>query len=507
MKTKKSILNFILLTIGILILINILSDSYFFRLDFTADKRYTLSKASENILSSLKQPITVKAFFSENLPPDFAKTKRDFQELLVEYANRSKGKVVYEFINPNEKEELETQATQAGIRPVMISVREKDQMKQQKAYLGAELKMGERTEAIPFMQPGAAMEYALSSSIKKLSVADKPVIGLLQGHGEAEIKAMKQAENALSVMYNIEPITLSDTGAIPDRIKTIAVIDPKDTFPQSHLNHIDEFLSKGKNVFIAYSIENANLSNGSSTKNHSGLESWLAAKKIIIEDEFAVDASCGSINVQQQQGGFAFTSQVQFPYFPLINKFEDNPVSKGLEQIFLRFPSPLKYTGDSSLHFSPIIKTSPKSGTTHPPLVFNIQKQWNNNDFSMPGITLAGSFSGKLAGQSLSKMVVVANGDFAVNGEGQQAVQQLPPDNINLLVNAIDWLSDDTGLIELRTKGVTARPLDVTEDGTKAFYKYFNFLLPILLIIAYGFIRMQMKRRLREKRMDEDYYE
>ena len=64
-------------------------------------------------------------------------------------------------------------------------------------------------------------------------------------------------------------------------------------------------------------------------------------------------------------------------------------------------------------------------------------------------------------------MVVFSDGDFAVNGEGQGA-QQLQPDNVNLMSNAIDWLSDDTGLISLRTKGVTSRPLDAQlEDGTK----------------------------------------
>src|ERR1041385_7798002 len=182
MRSRKSLLNFILLTIGILVLVNILSDSYFFRFDFTADGRYTLSNATKDILKAVKQPITVKAFFSENLPPDIAKTKRDFRDLLIEYANRSKGKVVYSFINPNEKEELEQQAAQSGVQPVMINVRDKDQMKQQKAYLGAVVQMGERSEVIPFMQPGAAMEYALSSNIKKLSVTQKPIVGILQGH-------------------------------------------------------------------------------------------------------------------------------------------------------------------------------------------------------------------------------------------------------------------------------------------------------------------------------------
>lgn len=91
-------------------------------------------------------------------------------------------------------------------------------------------------------------------------------------------------------------------------------------------------------------------------------------------------------------------------------------------------------------------------------------------------------------------MVVFSDGDFAVNGEGQQA-QQLQPDNVNLMTNAIDWLSDDTGLIELRTKGVTARPLDAQlEDSTKTLVKYANFLIPIAAIILFGFARFQYKK-------------
>lgn len=505
MKNKKSLFKFLILTLGIIILLNILSDSFFFRLDFTADKRYTLSKATTDILSSVKSPVTVKAYFSENLPPDIAKTKRDFKDLLIEYSSRSKGKVVYTFINPNEKEEAEQEAAQSGVQPVMINVRDKDQMKQQKAYLGAVIQMGERTEVIPFMQPGAAMEYALSSSIKKLSVTEKSVVGILQGHGEPSGRAIQQAQNGLAVMYNVEEVSLNDTTLISDRIKTLAIIDPKDSFPQTHLQQLDQFLAMGKNLFIAYNRETADLSKATGNSRHTGLEDWLASKKIQIADQFVVDATCGNINVMQQQGGFQFNTQIQFPYFPLINKFDEHPVTKGLEQVILRFPSPLTYTGDSTVKYMPILKTSPKAGLEQSPTFFNVQKQWTLNDFPMQNIVLGAAFSGKITGSANSKMVVIANGDFAVNGEGQGAMQQLPPDNVNLLVNAVDWLSDESGLIELRTKGVTSRPLDIIEDGPKAFYKYLNFLLPIFIIVAYGFVRAQIKRSQKMKRMEEDY--
>ncbi len=504
MKTKKALYRFLLLLAGIIILVNIASDSYFFRLDFTSDKRYTLSNATLTILKSIKEPITVKAYFSENLPPDIAKTKRDFKELLIEYANRSKGKIVYEFINPNEKEELEKQAAQAGVQPVMINVREKDQVKQQKAYLGAQLQMGDRTDAIPFMQPGAAMEYSLSSSIKKLSVVDKPVVGILQGHGEPSMQAIQQVQNALSVLYSVQPVKLNDSSAIPDNIKTLLIIDPKDSFPESHLRHLDEFVGAGKNVFITYNRENTDLNKASGSPRHTGLESWLIKHHIEIEDKFIVDASCGAVSVRQQQGQFAFNTQLQFPYFLLIHKFDEHPITKGLSQVILRFPSPLHYTGDSSVRFIPIVKSSNKAGVQQSPLYFNLQKQWTDADFTMHNITIGAALSGNINGKSPSKMVVIANGDFAVNGEGQQ-MQQLQPDNLNLFVNSVDWLSDESGLTELRTKGVTSRPLDAAEDGTRTFYKYLNFLLPVLLIVAYGMIRMQRKRIQRVKRMEESY--
>ncbi|HMI65273.1 MAG TPA: hypothetical protein VK517_04520, partial [Cyclobacteriaceae bacterium] len=110
------------------------------------------------------------------------------------------------------------------------------------------------------------------------------------------------------------------------------------------------------------------------------------------------------------------------------------------------------------------------------------------------------------SGDTPSKLVVIGDGDFAVSGS-QQRQQRRPADNINLLSNSIDWLSDDTGLISLRTKGATSRPLDQLQDSTKAILKYSNFLLPIFLAIGYGLVRMQQNRMKRLKRMSENYEE
>ena len=501
MRTKKSYYSSIILIIGIVLLVNILSSDFFARLDLTENSRYTLSRASEDIVSNLLEPVTVKAYFSENLPPNIAQTKQDFKDLLVEYSNLSRGNLVYEFVNPNEDPTIEQEATQQGISPVMINVREKDQVKQQKAYMGAVIQMGEQRDVIPFMQPGEAMEYALTTSIKKISVVDKPSVALLHGHGEPSTYQMQQVGQSLNVLYNFEDFTLTDTTDIPTRFNTLAIVAPTDTFPESHLAKIDGFLSKGGNLLIAVNRVDGDLQQAFGSSKFTGLETWLESKGVRVENNFLIDASCAAVSVQQQQGPFRFNSQISFPFLPILNKFEDHSITQGLEAVVLPFASPLTFVGDSTMNFTPIVLSSDNSGTVNAPTYFDIQKKWTEDDFNKSNQTVAATieYTGK------GKMVVIGDGDFAINTKEGGQPQNLQSDNVSLFVNAMDWLSDDTGLIELRTKGVTSRPIEQLEDSTKFMLKYGNFLLPIILVIIYGLVRVQINRSVRIKRMQENY--
>jgi len=506
MLTRKKVQTSILLIIGILLLINFLASRFFFRLDYTEDQRYSLSSATKNILNELNEPVTISAYFSEDLPPDIEKVQQDFRDLLVEYSSSSGGLIVYEFINPSVDQESEMKAQQGGVQPIMINVRERDQMKQQRAYLGAVLQMGDRKEVIPFIQPGAAMEYALSTNIKKLSVKNKPAIALLQGHGEATLSSIPQLNNQLSILYSIEPIEFSDTTGVPSKYKTLVVIAPKDTVSELHFSYLDEFLNRGGRLLLALNTVEGNLSNGMGEKVYTGFENWLKQKGIEVEDNFVIDANCSNVMVRQQQGYFVMNTPVKFPYLPVITNFTKHPITEGLESVVLPFASPIKMTStDTSVIIFPLAVTSEKSGVQNAPLYFDVMKQWSASDFTLASLPISVLAEGKVPGSSGFKIIVFSDGDFVVNGEGQGA-QQLGEDNISLMSNAIDWLSDDTGLIELRTKGVTSRPLDPSlEDSTKTMLKYLNFLLPILLVILYGAFRFQFKRKIRNELMATDY--
>ena len=500
MKSKKNITIFILLVIGVIVLVNYLSNQFFFRLDFTEDKRFTLSQATKDILKNLDEPVTITAYFSSNLPPQLEQVKRDFRDMLTEYSNRSKGMVAYEFIDPLKDDQAKNQAARAGISQMQVQVQEKDQIKAQIAFMGANIQLGEENEAIPMISSTSGLEYKLSSSIKKLSVSEKPVVGFVQGHGEATLGQIWEAKQALDVLHKTELVNLSDSLLNLDNYSTLAIIGPKDSLSNDEIAKLDIFLNRGGRLFIAINRTDADLTKEQySHAVNTGLESWLAAKGIDVNTNVVIDMNCQQGWIQPQPN---YYMQVTIPYFIIVQNFADHPISSGLEQVTINFGSSLNFAGDSLIKYTPLVMSSENSGTQPAESYINIMQQWSDTDFPLSNLTLAGAFEGRFKGSAPTKMVVVADGEFA---EAVNQQQQVNPDNVNLLVNSIDWLSDDTGLVELRTRGATARPLDELDESKRTFLKYLNFLLPVLLALIYGIFRFQRNRIIRLKRMEADY--
>lgn len=500
----KSIIYKTLIFITGFVLLNFAAHLYFIRLDFTADKAYTLSKSTKDILKALKDPVTITAYFSTDVPPELVKARRDFNDLLVEYANLSNNKVKFEFVDPTGKEEMEQKAMQAGIRPVLLNTSDKDQVRQQRAFIGAVVQSGSKSEAIPLIQPGAAMEYALSTSILKLTVSRKPVIGFLQGQGQPSLGAFQQVYSELGVMYQIDPVYLNDTSYVLHKYKTLAIVAPSDTVKEVYLSQLDRYLAEGGNLLIALNRVEGNLAQSTGVSLKTGFETWLERKGIIVEENFVTDALCGVISVQEPVMGFLLTRQMEFHYFPVLKTFSKHPVTEGLEAIIMSFASTVDFRGDTSLRYTPLVLTSDMAATHPAPVQFDLNKEWTEKDFPSGNLVVAAAITGDFGGSKPGKMIVIGDGDFAVNGEGRQA-HQVNPDNANFFVNAIDWLSDDTGIIQLRTKGITMRPLDQISDSSRLLIKIMNFALPVLLIIGYGVWRMHRNRLLRIKRMDEGF--
>lgn len=486
--------------IGIILMVNLLSRDFFVRMDVTKDKTYTLSKATKTILKDLDEPITVTAYFTKGLPPQYGKTLTDFEDLLKEYSTRSGGMVNYEFLNPNESEELEQQALQNGIQPLLINAREKDEVVQKKAFMGATINQGEQSDLIPFISPGSPMEYNLTTSIKKVSVAEKPSIGIIQGHGEPQFSQIGQLYQSLSILYDIEEVKLD--AAIPSRHRTVILLNPVDSIGNEEFRIIDQYLESGGKLSIAFNAVQGNFQTVQGEAVNNGVVDWLATKGINVTNGFVLDASCGSIGVQQKQGFFTVNTQVEFPYFPRITSFPEHPITQGIDQIVFPFASPINFTGDSTFRYTPIVTTSVKSAIQNLPVYFDVQRQWTSSDFPLGATTIGAVIEGDFGNNgNNSQMVLFTDGDFPI----AEGASNANADNFNLLVNAIDWLSDDTGLIDLRTKGVASRPIEDMEDGKKNTLKWLNFLLPLVLVLGFGLYRNRRNKMIRNRRMQESY--
>jgi len=492
----------ILLIIGILVLINLLSKRFFLRFDLTEDQEFTLSQATEDILGELTEPITISAYFSSNMPQQIDKIKTDFENMLFEYSALSNGMIDFEIIDP-ETEEIQQEAIQNGIQPLMINVREKDQSKQQKVFSGAVVQAGEVKEILPVLVSGAGMEYALTTAVKKLAVLEKPSIGIVQGHGEPSLSDLQQVYQSLSILYAVENVDLETETEISSRFRAVAIIAPKDSIPPSHVEKLEEYYTKGGKIMLSLNRVNGDLQTAQGTEIVTGLENWLQTKGIDIEGSFLIDATCGSVTVQQRQGPFMMNTPINFPFLPLISKFADHPITKGLEQIIMPFASPIRFMGNNSATFTPIAFSSSQAGIIKPPTYFDVQRKWTAADLPSADLVVGGVLENNTTG---GKLVVFGDGDYAT--AGQQGGQR--SDNSSLMVNSIDWLSDDTGLIALRTKGVASRPIDSEylgdeNAGKRDMIKYLNFGLPIVLVLLYALFRSNRQRNLRMQRMQEKY--
>lgn len=498
MMKKSTILTQLLIVIAIIVVANLISRNLYFRLDFTEDQRYTLSKATKDILQDLDEVITVKAYFTENLPAQLAFVQSDLRDQLVEYEDLAGGNLIFEFINPSESEELKQEAIQSGVAPLSITVVENDQQQQIQAFLGVALKSGDQTEAIPVVQPNGGLEYDLTMAIKKLAIQDKPKVGMISGYGAPSLNAYPQLLEQLSVLYDVEEFSIADTFSIPTFYRGLIWIAPKDTIAPIEFSKLDQYLNQGGKLFLSYSSVSGDLQQGSlQPAPDIGIKSWVAKKGLIYGNDFVIDQNCLPVTVQQRQGFMTINSQVNVPLLPRISNFEDHPITEGLEQILLPFVNAFTINpADTSVRINPLIFTSAKSGTIPAPGVVDIQRRWTAADFPLQEQILASSIEGLGVGNGA--MVVIGNADFIFNGEGQQA-QRVNPDNLNFANNAIDWLADDTGLIALRTKAITARTLDKIEDSTKNLLKYGNVFVPILLILVYAFVRKQLRNRKKQK--------
>ena len=492
-----------LLIVVALVLVNMVGQRFKFRVDLTADQRYSLSPATLSLLNELPEAVTITAWFTEKMPPDLAVARQDFKDLLVEYANRSNGNVVFEFIDPNSSEPLIKKAQEAGIQPLLATTRTQDRMENLQVYMGCTVQMGERSTVIPAIQQGSALEWAVSSAIKEVSALEKPLVGIVQMHGEASMGELNQLVQNLNVTYSVQATAIYDQVPINDGFAALVFVGPRDSIPPMQLDRLDDFLAKGKGVVIAYDPVRSDLgSSPVATVVRTNLEPWLERHGLRVDPFIVVDQKCNQVQVMQQVGSMSRPVAINFPYFPVIDNFADHPVTQGVDVVTFQFCAPITPVDpDSSLTYSPILVTSAQSGTLPSPHVIDIRKQWAQADFLAGPQTVGAEVSGRFGnGAEQGRLILFTNGGFCVSGSSERPVQ-LPPGNLDVVVNAVDRVSGQNALAGLRGKEVTYRPIDQLSDAMRTLLKWLDLLLPVLLVVSAGIARRAWRRAQRTRRM------
>jgi gliding-associated putative ABC transporter substrate-binding component GldG len=519
MNTKKTqSLIRVLLVFGILVLINFISIRIFSRLDLTKAGVYTLSDASKNLVRNLDDRITVKAYFTEELPAPYNNNRRAVLDILNDYKAYSKGNLQFEFVNP-EGEKNEQEAQQAGVPPVEVQVVKEDKFEIKRAYLGLIMMYEDKKEILPVVQNLSSLEYDISAAIKRLTTQTKKRIGYTTGHQETELTALRRANQDISTQYDIVPVDLSSNEAtIPQDLAALLIIAPQTKFSDTAKYQIDQYIMRGGKVAFLLNKMNASLQARSQYERpfaqpmNLGLEDMLENYGIRINGDLVRDRQCANITIVQQQGAFQMQSQIPFPYLlNAVNVDRTNPIVKDLQGLIFFFVSSLDTTlaANKGLKAEVLVRSSKYSGRQNGFMMIDPYRRYTQDEmqseFAESDIPLAavvsGSFKSYFDGKALvpqatkspdTRIIVVGDGDFMKDDFASNR------GNSTFFTNIVDYLADDAGLITIRSKNVTPPPLEQISDGTKKLIKYGDLFLPPLLVIGYGLLRW--RRRVTLKR-------
>ncbi|MEW5701133.1 MAG: GldG family protein [Candidatus Zixiibacteriota bacterium] len=503
------------LVIASVIALNLIGVFVFARFDLTDAKLYSLSEASRRLAESLDDPIVVKLYFSDDLPAPYNANARYLKDQLAEYRVYSGGNLRYEFIDPM-KTDREREAQALGIPPMQVNAYEKDKIELKKVYMGVAFLYEDKREVIPVVQSTRNLEYEISSAIQKVTAKTLPTIGFLTGHGETDLASqMQMVSQALSQLYDVEPVTIPAGEAIDPKVATLIICGPTDSVGAWDRYAIDQFIMRGGKLAAFYDPVAADLQQQTAVDRQTNWPEFLAHYGIRFQPGLVIDARCGQIAIMQQQGFIRYQNVVDFPYLPQVVHFNpDNLIGKDLEGVTFPFVSALDSTLADSMGFSfvPICWSSDHSGVRRSPYYVSPMQKFDKPDFDRAGMILAAAITGSFAtafpqgpppdagadptkipaplrAATDGRMVVVGDADFC-NDQGSRSAS-----NLAFLLNIVDWLTKEGGLISIRSREVTSRPLAEVSEGTRSLVKYANVFGPPLLVVLVGVWRWQSRRR------------
>ena len=545
--SKRSTGDLLLLTNGIalIILLNILGTHYFFRLDLTEEKRYSIKEPTKDLLRNLEDVVYVEVFLEGELNPAFKRLRNSIEETLTEFQIYSDHKIQFTFTDPSaamsqkSRNEFMTGLASKGIQALPV-IESKDGERSEKIIFpgalissagfeaGVMLFKGNRTLGSQEVlnQSIEGIEFELANAIYKISNTNRKRIGMVKGHGELDSLEIASFNNTLLDQYDVFDVNINSKPTI-ENYDALVIAKPRLKFTESEKYKLDQYLMNGGKLLFLLDRLDA-VMDSASRENYFAfpydlrLDDQLFKYGVRINADLVQDRNASKYPiVTSVVNNRPQIMQMDWLFFPVINQYADHPITRNLDATLTKFISSIDTVKATGIRKTPLLFSSDYSRKVVAPVKISandLRKNVNPEKFSEGKIPVAYLLEGEFASlykkrfipegieekafkevSKPTKIIVVADGDVVrndVNPRNSQP-QQLGFDpltqytfaNEDLLRNMMAYLTDENGLIKARNKEVMIRPLDKEKiRNNRTYWQSINLILPLIVVLLLGLL-------------------
>ena len=552
--SKRSTGDLLLLTNGIalIILLNILGTHYFFRLDLTEEKRYSIKEPTKDLLRNLEDVVYVEVFLEGELNPAFKRLRNSIEETLTEFQIYSDHKIQFTFTDPSaamsqkSRNEFMTGLASKGIQALPV-IESKDGERSEKIIFpgalissagfeaGVMLFKGNRTLGSQEVlnQSIEGIEFELANAIYKISNTNRKRIGMVKGHGELDSLDIASFNNTLLDQYDVFDVNINSKPTI-ENYDALVIAKPRLKFTESEKYKLDQYLMNGGKLLFLLDRLDA-VMDSASRENYFAfpydlrLDDQLFKYGVRINADLVQDRNASKYPiVTSVVNNRPQIMQMDWLFFPVINQYADHPITRNLDATLTKFISSIDTVKATGIRKTPLLFSSDYSRKVVAPVkisVNDLRKNVNPETFSEGKIPIAYLLEGEFAslyksrfipdGQNANtfkeiskstKIIVVADGDIVRNdvnprnGQPQQLgfdpLTQYTFANEDLLRNMMAYLTDENGLIKARNKEVMIRPLDKEKiRNNRVYWQSINLILPLVVVALLGLLITYLRKR------------
>ncbi len=470
------------------------------RSDWTEGQIYTLSASTLSVLEQLDEPLLIRAYITSGLPQPYGRMKVFIEDMLRAYHEAGRGNIGFEMVDPSGDANLSAALNAMKIPKVQVQVVEDDQAQVKQGYLAIVIEYLDSKEIIPVVQGEEGFEYLLTRKIKKLTGKGRGKIGVLSGFGATGPYKLRRLQELVRDDYELVEVD-GEKESFPSAISALVIAGMEKEPSEAFRYRLDQFRMQGGGLLLLAGNAKPMLASGFEVKPvEAQANAWMKEDLgIAIDAGLVIDQQATRVTVNQQQGGFMFRSLVEYPFLPNVTALNSGHlVTAGLESISLPFASPLIRIGSDDGVVELMSTSARASVQSGPPFDVN------------PLLSKAERFAGMSMRSSLLALAVDGAVESAFNQPPESMVNEsavashigtaessrmivvgspsllddefMDGGNLVAVLNMFDWLSGDSGLIELRSRSVTQRPLESLSSAGRSFFKgLWMFALPVLI--------------------------